>query len=135
MKRWIVAILSVLVALAVGWWVLSGTLHVRINPADVKEVRLWGNSIGHQGRPATTEEKAQIIRRFNQGTHPRDNSALAGTTPDAGIQFTFQNGSTLSILRSGTDFEVQDHRAMKARYYWLRQPEIRQLLDELAKSE
>lgn len=47
----------------------------------------------------------------------------------------FNNSSTLSILRSGTDFEVQDRRAMNARYYWLKQPEIRQLLDELAKGK
>jgi len=121
--------------LAAGWWVLGRGLHVPIDPTAVKEVRVWGEAIGPDGRPATPEQKEQIIRWFNKGTNPRDNSALSGTTPAAGIDIRFSAGGHMGIFRSGTDFEVQDFRIAKPRYYWLKQADMRKFLDGLAISK
>lgn len=117
-----------------GWWTFAGgrKLHVPIDPAIVTEVTVWGEAVGQGGRPATAEEREQVIRWYNAGSHPRDNSALAGTTPQAGIRIRFAGGGRLSISRSGTDFEVQDFREEKPRYYWLKQADLRRFLDELA---
>lgn len=129
----IVAVISVI--LVTAWWVQARGLHVPIDQASVKEVRVWGDAIGHSGRQATPDEKDQIIRWFNEGANPRDNSALAGTTPQAGIDIRFNDGRHMGIFRSGSDFEVQDFRSVKPRYYWLKQADLRRILDELAKGQ
>ncbi len=130
MKRIIYLFLGLLLLLAGGWWLTRPALHDPIDPSQVQQVRLRGGATGD--REATGEERAQVIAWFNSGSDPRENSALAGATPESSIRITFRDGSHLSLYRSGADFEVQDFRRQKPRYYWLRQPDLRGLLDQLA---
>ena len=134
MSRLVGIVVAATLLLVYGWWAIGGSsrLHLPINPAAVMEVVLWGDGVGPGGRPATPAERELVLRWFNAGTGPRENKALAGTTPQAGVRIRFSGEQRLSILRSGEDFEVQDFRGAAPRYYWLKQADLRSFLDELA---
>lgn len=83
-------------------------------------------------RNATKEEIENITKWFNSATDIRRNRRFAGTTPDAGIIIKLKSGGEISLVRSGEDFEIQRDYGMGTVSYWVKQPDIKKLLDQLA---
>lgn len=125
---WAVAILlGALIAAGCG----ASSLHQPVDRERVEQVELWGGAPQNQ-RAATPEEVDRIITWFNSAIAPRENRALVGPTPAAGIRIGLKSGETISIWRSGADFEVGRKTADGYKQYWLKQPELRTFLDRLA---
>jgi hypothetical protein len=129
-KKYIAAALLLLLAYF-GWtqWE-SRQLHHSIQASEVSEVSMWGEGVPEHA--ATTKEVRQLVEWFNASTDIRDNSALSGTTPSAGIRMKLQDGHVIYIFASGSDFEVERDDVNRRVAYWARQPEIKALLQSLA---
>jgi hypothetical protein len=91
----------------------------------VEYIKIWGIT----NRMADSNEKQDIIYWFNLTTDVRHNKYFAGTTPESGILIKFKNGSSIHILKSGTDFEVQRTNGTgKLISYWGKQSNIKYIL-------
>lgn len=131
MKKTIFISVFVLIGLIVwfGWNEYSTqSLHKEISGNEVSEIKLWG-SWGSEERIGNMEEKKKIIDWFNNITDIRENENFSGSTPSSGIEIELNSDERISILRSGKDFEVQRNGIS----YWGKQPNIRDLLNQLAK--
>ncbi|MHB8131128.1 MAG: hypothetical protein ACYDEX_19275 [Mobilitalea sp.] len=103
----------------------TSKLHEQVNVNDVETINIWGTT----NRVADSVEKQDITNWFNSTTNVRQNKYFAGTTPEAGINIKLKNGSSIHILKSGTDFEVQrTNSSGKFISYWGKQSNIRNVL-------
>lgn len=103
----------------------TSKLHEPVNVNDVESINIWGST----NRMADSVEKQDIINWFNSTTDVRQNKYFAGTTPESGVLIKLINGSSIHILKSGTDFEVQRiNSSGKFISYWGKQSNIRNIL-------
>lgn len=130
MKR-ILYSLAIIGLLVLAWsWYSAREIHKPVSVDEVSRIRIWGASVITD--MATKEETENIIKWFNSASDIRENKGFAGTTPEAGIYIDLKSGRTISIIRSGSDFEVQKGTVTGRTSYWAKQSELRKLLDRLA---
>lgn len=109
---------------------VQNSIHKSIDKNDVLNVTVYGSK--------TTEVKDDvlidnIIKWFNDASDIRINENFAGTTPAAGIIINLKSKETISILASGSDFEIQRNDAnSKNVSYWAKQENIKEYLSTLA---
>lgn len=134
MRRSMIYLIVIVVVAAVVWWQWPGRtgLNEPIDPNSVESIAVWGPATGMSMAKLPPDQAPQMIAWFNRGTDPRLNEQPAGVTPAVGMQIKFKNGKQMSILPHGeTEVEVQDLRAAKPRYYWLKQPDLAAFLRKL----
>jgi hypothetical protein len=133
-KKSLVLVVIMFLVVLVAWkYVNTTNLHRPIKVENIARITLWG---GYNGvdKEASEQEVTNIVNWFNSAYDIRENKEFAGTTEESGIKIEEKDGTRFSIGRSGEDFEVQrkDQKG-KLRSYWVRQKDIKELLDELAK--
>lgn len=129
-KLLLLAFIVLAVALVLWSYLSPSKWHQPIKVDDISNITLWGRT----SREATQEDVINIVKWFNSAYDIR-NANFVGTTEESGINVVMKNGEKVSIGRSGKDFEVQrkDKRGVY-RSYWARQPQLKQLLDNLTKA-
>jgi hypothetical protein len=130
-------VLVLLLLIVFGWqgwqYYLQKTIHQPIALQEIVSIELWGRALpGEKRRGATADEVEQIVKWFNYGEEIRQNTQFTGTTPEAGIRIDLVSGHLISIIRSG-GVEVQRTDVSEQNVaYWMLQPELQKLLDQLA---
>lgn len=98
-------------------------LHRPINSSDVLRVTVMGNRAA-----AGPIDPHQVVEWFNQGTNPRKSPDNVGhTTPTGALILELKGGKRIGLWAEGTDFLVEQN----GNYYYLRQPDLKVLLDKL----
>ena len=137
MKLIVVAVCLVFIGWQAWLW-YAQPLHQPISVDEVDSMMVWGEGLmeGRNGREATGEELAEIVKWFNAATDIRHNRDFAGTTPPAGIVINLKShflSKEILILASGKDFEIQRNTNRGRISYWAIQPELKEFLQQLTK--
>ncbi len=137
MKRVVIILLSLLILVISGWIMYSKInnkpVHSSISNKEVSEITIYGTSGTRKLEDDAMVEN--IIKWFNQASDIRINKDFAGTTPESGIIIKLKSGRRVSILNSGSDFEIQrDDTRNENISYWARQHDIKRYLGELVRA-
>ena len=134
MKRLIIIAVSLIMFLVLQGILYSKlmqkSVHLSIQKEDIADIEVYGS-----GGTKKIEDVAlidNIIMWFNQLSDIRVNKDFEGTTPESGIIINLKSGKKISILNSGSDFEIQRNDVRPENVsYWGKQQDIKAYLQGL----
>ena len=134
MKRLIIIAVSLIMILVLQGILYSKlmqkSVHLSIQKEDIADIEVYGS-----GGTKKIEDVAlidNIIMWFNQLSDIRVNKDFEGTTPESGIIINLKSGKKISILNSGSDFEIQRNDVRPENVsYWGKQQDIKAYLQGL----